>query len=105
MRREDGQGAKTRDLGGGTVHHPSVLVLDPRVNWEPKDVTSAQLIVPYEGREETLRIEFDLQIGIMRRISGMRYPEKEETKIPWRGRYSEWRTLHGVKVRHRAVAV
>jgi hypothetical protein len=64
---------------------PSVLVLDPRVRWEPKDATSAQLIVPSEGREETLQVEFDPEIGLMRRISGMRYREMEETKTPWRG--------------------
>ena len=34
----------------------------------------------------------------------MRYRGEEETKSPWRGEYSEWRTAHGIKLPHRAVA-
>lgn len=34
----------------------------------------------------------------------MRYRGQEETKTSWYGEYSEWRTLHGIKVPHRLVA-
>jgi hypothetical protein len=44
---------------------PSVLVLDPRVRWEPIDETSAHLIVPFEDSEESLRVEFDFETGMM----------------------------------------
>lgn len=84
---------------------PSVLVLDPRVRWEPIDAASARLIVPFGEREESLRVEFDPETGLMRRMSGMRYRGREGTKTPWRGEYSEWRTVYGMKMPHRAVGV
>jgi len=34
----------------------------------------------------------------------MRYRNQEGTKSPWRGEFSDWRTIHGIKVPHRAVA-
>ena len=48
--------------------------------------------------------EFDPESGFMRRMSGMRYRGQEETKTPWRGEFSEWRTLQGIKVPYRNVA-
>ena len=84
---------------------PSVLVLDPRVRWEPIDAHTARLIVPFGEQEETLRVEFDPETGLMRSVSGMRYRDHEKTKTPWRGEFSEWRTLHGIKVPHRNVAI
>ena len=82
---------------------PSVLVLDPRVRWEPIDETSAHLIVPFEDSEESLRVEFDFETGMMKSMSGMRYRGQEETKTPWRGEYSDWRMAHGIQVPHRVV--
>lgn len=35
----------------------------------------------------------------------MRYRSHENTKNSWRGEFSEWRTLHGIKVPHRNVAI
>ena len=83
---------------------PSVLVLDSRVRWEPIDDTSAQLIVPFgEQEEESLRVEFDPETGLITSMLSMRYRDQEETKTPWRGKYSNWRTVHGIKVPHRVV--
>ncbi len=83
---------------------PSVLVLDPRLRWEPIDDTSAHLIVPFgEQEEDSLRVEFDPESGLMTSMSGMRYRDQEETKTPWRGEFSDWRTVHGIKVPHRVV--
>ena len=82
---------------------PSVLVLKPRVRWEPIDETSAHLIVPFEDSEESLRVEFDFETGMMTSMSGMRYRGQEETKTPWRGEYSDWRMAHGIQVPHRVV--
>ena len=83
---------------------PSALVLDSRVRWEPIDDTSARLIFPFGEREEdSLRFEFDPETGLMTQMSGMRYRDQEETKTPWRGEYSDWRTVRGIKVPHRLV--
>ncbi len=48
--------------------------------------------------------EFDPESGFMRSMSGMKYRGQEETKTPWRGEFSGWRTLHRIKVPHRNVA-
>jgi hypothetical protein len=98
------QGENLAMWGEAPYTTPSVPVLDPRVRWEPIDATSARLIVPFEKWEEPLRAEFDPKTGLMRQMSGMRYRGQEEAKTPWRGEYSEWRTVHGMKVPHRAVA-
>ena len=82
---------------------PSVLVLDPRVRWEPIDNTSARLLVPFGDSEDSLRVEFDPETGLITQMSGMRYRDQEETKTPWRGEYSDWRAVRGIKVPHRVV--
>ena len=83
---------------------PSALVLHPRVRWEPIDDTPARLIFPFGEREEdSLRVEFDPETGLMTRMSGMRYRGQEETKTPWSGEYSDWGTARGIKVPHRLV--
>jgi hypothetical protein len=35
----------------------------------------------------------------------MRYRNREKTKTPWRGELSDWRSLHGIKVPHRNLAI
>ena len=58
-----------------------------------------------EKREEILRAEFDLQTGLMGSMYGMRFRDPEKTKTAWRGEFSDWRALHGIKVLHRNVAI
>jgi hypothetical protein len=84
---------------------PSVLVLDPRTRWKPIDAHAARLIVPFGERDETLQAEFDPENGLMKSMSGLRYRNHEKTKTPWRGELSRWRTLHGIKIPHRNVAI
>jgi hypothetical protein len=83
---------------------PSALVLDPRVRWEPIDNTSARLIVPFGEQEDSLLVEFDPETSLITRVTGMRYRGQEETKIPYRGEYSAWTTVHGIKIPYRPVA-
>jgi hypothetical protein len=83
---------------------PSALVLDPRVRWELIDNTTARLIVPFGEQEDSLRVEFDPETSLITQITGMRYRDQEETKTPYRGEYSEWTTVHGIRVPYRPVA-
>ncbi len=99
------QGENLAMWGEAPFTTPSVLVLDPRLRWEPLDATFARLIVPFVNGEETLRVEFHSQTGLMRSMFGMRYRGQEETKTPGRGEYSEWKKLHGIKVPHRGMAM
>ncbi|MEJ7631888.1 MAG: DUF6544 family protein [Rubrobacteraceae bacterium] len=57
-----------------------------------------------EDSEESLRFEFDPETGLMKRMSGMRYRGREETKTPYHGEYSKWRMAHGIKAPHHPVA-
>ena len=51
-----------------------------------------------------MRFEFDPETGLMKRMSGMRYRGREETKTPYHGEYSKWRMAHGIKAPHHPVA-
>jgi len=83
---------------------PSALVLNSRARWEPIDARAARLVFPFEDSEESLRFEFDPETGLMKRMSGMRYRGREDTKTPYHAEYSEWRTAHGIKAPHHPVA-
>ena len=83
---------------------PSALVLYPRIRWEPIDGTSARLVFPFlEQEEDSLRVEFDLETGLMTNTYGMRYRDQEETKAPFRGEALDWATVHGIQVPHENV--
>ena len=98
------QGQNLALWGEAPFTTPSALVLDPQVRWEPIDATSAHLIVPFGDGEQSLWAEFDPRTGLMESMSGMRFRGRERTKTPWRGEYSRWKLMHGVKVPQRAVA-
>ena len=86
---------------------PSVLGPRPaRVRWEPIDVRSARLTVPFgEDGRGVLRVEFAPETGLPGATSGMRYRGQEGSRTPWGVQYSGWRTRHRMMVPHRNVAI
>lgn len=98
------QGANLAMWGELLGYAPSALLLDPRVRWEPIDAHTARLVVPLGEGEDSLRVEFDPETGLMTRMGGMRYRGEEAEKTPWRGEASRWKTERGREVPHRLTA-
>src|SRR5215208_1505235 len=83
---------------------PSASVLDQEVHWESIDPTSSRLVFPLGHGEDSLRVQFDPESGLIEHVSGMRYRDDEETKAPWRGEnQGGWKTVHGIKMARRSV--
>ena len=99
------QGANLAMWGELLGYAPSALLLDPQVSWEPVDVNTARLIVPFGEAEDSLRVEFDPETGYMTRMTGMRYRGEEAEKTPWCGEGSSWRVVRGIEMPHRLPGV
>lgn len=76
---------------------PGLLVADERVQWEAADDEhTAVLVVPYEGREERLTVQFDPETGLFDRAESMRYREADSPeKTLWINEVDEWASLGG----------
>ena len=85
-------------LWGEAIWTPSVYLTDPRVRWEAVDEKTAQLVVPFGGREETFLVRFDPQTAMIREMSALRFRGQEEAKTPWRVECLDWKPFHGVMV-------
>lgn len=77
---------------------PSVLLLDPRVRWEPISDTAAWLVVPSGDSERGLRVEFDACTGLLKSMSAMRFRGAEPRPTFWRTEVRNWHRLAGILV-------
>lgn len=86
-------------LWGEAIWTPSILVTDPRLRWEEIDQTTARLVVPFAGKEDSIRFTFDPKTGLMVDGLAQRYRDAgDERKLPWRLAPLGWRTFHGMQI-------
>ena len=79
-----------------TLWLPSVLVQDPRVQWEPVSDTEARLNFQAGTASGSLLASFDPATGRMVSLSGMRMEEEVGDMEPWQLNLLEWKDFHGM---------
>ena len=78
------------------VWAPAVWATNPSASWEPVDVTTARLVVPFGDATETFTVTFDPATGLLQRMESLRYKGDGATaKTPWVNEVHEWGTLDG----------
>jgi hypothetical protein len=86
-------------LWGESVWLPPVFLTDPRVRWEAIDETTARLVVPFGAAEDSFRVTFDAETGLIKAMQALRYRDaKDERKVPWRLEPLGWQWFHGIRL-------
>jgi hypothetical protein len=90
--------SQTFALWAEAVWTPAFLAGGPG-RWEPVDDTTARLVFPYQGGEESLLAYFDPESGRMTHILGSRFRAAQSTqKEPWRLDILAWKTFHDMEI-------
>ncbi|WP_133272715.1 DUF6544 family protein [Hymenobacter radiodurans] len=75
---------------------PTALLPSERVNWTPLDEHSATLTLTYQGQVLSYLVRFNEQ-NELTQFEAERY-QSDTAVLPWVGHFSEYRTLHGLRV-------
>ena len=77
---------------------PSLWLTDSRIRWKAVDDTTARLIFPFGDKEDELMVHFDLESGLVARMTALRYRDEVSGKIPWHVDFLSWQTVNGAKL-------
>jgi hypothetical protein len=71
-------------------------MLDPRLQWQPLDNTSARVFLPGADAVEAFTLHFDSQTGLLRTVDTERYRDQGESSLlAWHNAALEWGDLAG----------
>jgi hypothetical protein len=88
-------------LWAEAIWMPSLWLTDAHVSWEPLDVNTATLIVPFKqepgtptAEMEYFTVSFDPETGLLQSMQSMRYKGADsDSKTLWINEVLEWQTL------------
>jgi len=84
------------------VTMPSMFLTSPNTSWGELDATSSEFTLPSLNDErDMLTFHFD-EAGLVESISTSRYRVEDKVRMPWRVKFSNWKTFDqiGVPARH-----
>lgn len=88
-------------LWAEATFYPSLLLTDPRIQWETIDDRSTRLIFPFGDQQDELVFYFDPETGLVTRTWALRYQGATGKKAPWYAEIVEWQTVNGMQLPRR----